>query len=316
MAGETHSGTHDNLRPDQPTTPHDPELARQARQAENRSGSLEHGGELEPHDSRNVTGAGSAGVGTPGGADQQEGASRWGGGASAQEAAANQPDATTAAGQQPGIERREIQAEQQSRTSRSPGGMSPEAQHMAAAHVPPQHSGQQQAQQSQTLGQEGMSQSLGGMRQSFTAEQAAQAAQTQGVVDQQSASLGGAVPQAGSDVGGDRQVESVLGVGQDDQDAPGQQSQFAQAGGQQGGSGAAFDAVREHMEVVGADGVHLGTVDAIEGERIKLTRPDSGMGSHQGHHHYVSRGLVAAVEGNRVRLSATAANAYALEEER
>jgi hypothetical protein len=67
------------------------------------------------------------------------------------------------------------------------------------------------------------------------------------------------------------------------------------------------------MEVVGADEVHVGTVDSVEGNRIKLTRPDSG--SHSGHHHYVSGGLVAAVEGNRVRLSANGDAAILLEEE-
>ena len=78
--------------------------------------------------------------------------------------------------------------------------------------------------------------------------------------------------------------------------------------------------IREHMEVIGADGVHLGTVDAVEDHRIKLTKADSGAGfaggAHEGHHHYISRGLVAGVEGDTVRLSATAANAYALEEEK
>ena len=73
--------------------------------------------------------------------------------------------------------------------------------------------------------------------------------------------------------------------------------------------------IREHMEVIGADGVHLGTVDAVEEHRIKLTKADSGMGGHEGHHHYISRGLVAGIEGDKVRLSATAANAIALEEE-
>ena len=63
--------------------------------------------------------------------------------------------------------------------------------------------------------------------------------------------------------------------------------------------------VREHMEVIGADGVHLGTVDRVEGDRIKLIRADSGIG-HEEHHHYVPRGLVAEVEGDRVRLSANA----------
>ena len=71
--------------------------------------------------------------------------------------------------------------------------------------------------------------------------------------------------------------------------------------------------IKEHMEVVGADGVHLGTVDKVEGHRIKLTRADSG--SHGDHHHYVSAGLIAEVEGNRIRLSANAANAALLEEE-
>ena len=43
--------------------------------------------------------------------------------------------------------------------------------------------------------------------------------------------------------------------------------------------------IKEHMEVIGADGVHVGTVDRVEGHRIKLTRKDSGEGSHKGHHH-------------------------------
>jgi hypothetical protein len=64
--------------------------------------------------------------------------------------------------------------------------------------------------------------------------------------------------------------------------------------------------IREHMEVIGADGVHIGTVDRMEGDRIKLTRADSGMGSHKGHHHYIPASLVAGVEGDRVRLSANA----------
>lgn len=80
-------------------------------------------------------------------------------------------------------------------------------------------------------------------------------------------------------------------------------------------------AIREHMEVIGADGVHVGTVDKVEGDRIKLTKADSGAqiegaeGGHSGHHHYVSLGLVADVEGDQVRLSATGENAVLFEEE-
>ena len=40
--------------------------------------------------------------------------------------------------------------------------------------------------------------------------------------------------------------------------------------------------IKEHMEVIGADGVHIGTVDKVEGKRIKLTKKDSGAGSRQG----------------------------------
>jgi hypothetical protein len=72
--------------------------------------------------------------------------------------------------------------------------------------------------------------------------------------------------------------------------------------------------IREHMEIVGADGAHVGTVDKVEGNRIKMTKPDSG--SHSGHHHYISGGLVATVEGDKVRLSANADNATLLEEEK
>lgn len=76
------------------------------------------------------------------------------------------------------------------------------------------------------------------------------------------------------------------------------------------------DAIREDMEVIGADGAHIGTVDRVEEHRIKLTKADSGQGSHEGHHHYISLGLVATVEENRVRLSANGDVAVQFEEER
>ncbi len=77
---------------------------------------------------------------------------------------------------------------------------------------------------------------------------------------------------------------------------------------------AGFEDIREHMEVIGADGVHVGTVDRIDGDRIKLTKAEN-VGSHQGHHHFISRGLVADVEGDKVRLSANADVAVTFEEE-
>jgi hypothetical protein len=72
--------------------------------------------------------------------------------------------------------------------------------------------------------------------------------------------------------------------------------------------------VKEHMEVIGSDGVHIGTVDKVEGERIKLTKMDSG--AHKGHHHFISGNLVADVEGQKVRLSASATIAVTFEEEK
>ncbi len=74
--------------------------------------------------------------------------------------------------------------------------------------------------------------------------------------------------------------------------------------------------IKEHMEVIGADGVHIGTVDKVEGHRIKLTKKDSGEGAHKGHHHYSDRGLFAGAEGDKVRLSASGANAVMMEEEK
>ena len=79
--------------------------------------------------------------------------------------------------------------------------------------------------------------------------------------------------------------------------------------------------IAEHMEVIGADGVHVGTIDKVEGDRIKLTKKDGGpqiaegITTHDGHHHYLSTGLVAGVEGDKVRLSANAAVAVTMEEE-
>lgn len=77
---------------------------------------------------------------------------------------------------------------------------------------------------------------------------------------------------------------------------------------------AGFEDIKEHMEVIGADGVHVGTVDRIESERIKLTQTDE-RGEHGGRHHFISRGLIADVEGNQVRLSANADVAVQFEEE-
>lgn len=75
-----------------------------------------------------------------------------------------------------------------------------------------------------------------------------------------------------------------------------------------------LSSIKQHMKVIGADGVKVGTVDRVEGDRIKLTK-DSGTPAHQDHHHFISGGLVADVEGEIVRLSANADVAVTFEEE-
>lgn len=58
-------------------------------------------------------------------------------------------------------------------------------------------------------------------------------------------------------------------------------------------------AIREHMDVVGSDGQHVGTVDHVNGDQIKLTRKDPSAG---GQHHTIPVSLVASVDA-QVRLS-------------
>ena len=81
-------------------------------------------------------------------------------------------------------------------------------------------------------------------------------------------------------------------------------------------------AITQNTDVIGADRVHVGTVEKVDGNRIKLTKQDSAAeiegaegGTHSCHHHCISVGLVADVEGDQVRLSTTGANAVLFEEE-
>lgn len=73
--------------------------------------------------------------------------------------------------------------------------------------------------------------------------------------------------------------------------------------------------IKEHADVIGADGIHVGTVDRIEGNRIKLTKADSGGGAHKGHHHFIPMSMVADVENGTVRLSANGDVAVNFEQE-
>ena len=64
--------------------------------------------------------------------------------------------------------------------------------------------------------------------------------------------------------------------------------------------------VKEHMDVVGSDDEHVGTVDKVEGQRIKLARKDPSAG---GEHHYIQLSKVSSVQGGKVRLACTAQEA-------
>lgn len=58
--------------------------------------------------------------------------------------------------------------------------------------------------------------------------------------------------------------------------------------------------IREHMEVVGSDGKHIGKIDHVIGADIQLTR-SLGVGSH----HALPLSYVVSIEDDKVRLSIT-----------
>ncbi len=63
--------------------------------------------------------------------------------------------------------------------------------------------------------------------------------------------------------------------------------------------------VQEHQEVVGSDGQHVGKVDHVRGDRIKLAKNDQAAG---GHHHSIPSSWIQSVD-ERVTISKTAEEA-------
>lgn len=61
--------------------------------------------------------------------------------------------------------------------------------------------------------------------------------------------------------------------------------------------------IGEHMEVTDSTGRHVGTVDSVDGDQIKLTRADSA----DGQHHYVSLDAVDRIDDGKVYLKAGSA---------
>jgi hypothetical protein len=64
--------------------------------------------------------------------------------------------------------------------------------------------------------------------------------------------------------------------------------------------------IREHLHVHSSDGEHIGTVDKLDGNRIKLTKQDRASG---GHHHTIPLDWVRTVDDHAVHLSKSAAEA-------
>ena len=64
--------------------------------------------------------------------------------------------------------------------------------------------------------------------------------------------------------------------------------------------------ISEHMEVVGSDGQHVGTVDSTDSARLKLTKSDPAAG---GEHRYIPFGAIASIEDQKIHLSIPAAEA-------
>ena len=69
-----------------------------------------------------------------------------------------------------------------------------------------------------------------------------------------------------------------------------------------------LSSVDEHADVVGSDGEHVGTVDKVEGDRIILTKSDADAG---GHHHSIPSRWLQSVDGGKITLRKTAAEAKA-----
>lgn len=68
----------------------------------------------------------------------------------------------------------------------------------------------------------------------------------------------------------------------------------------------AIQQVREHHEVVGSDGEHVGTVDKLRGDRIILTKTDQDA---HGVHHSIPSSWIKSVDASKVTLEKTAAQA-------
>jgi len=80
------------------------------------------------------------------------------------------------------------------------------------------------------------------------------------------------------------------------------------------GQRSSLSKVTEHMDVVGSDGAHIGTVDKVRGDRILLTKSDPDAGGR--HHSIPSRWIQNVDDKVTVRKTADETKAHWRDEER
>ncbi len=56
--------------------------------------------------------------------------------------------------------------------------------------------------------------------------------------------------------------------------------------------------IKEHMEIADNSGQHIGTVDEVVDDRIKLTKSDSSDGAH----HFIAIDQIDRIDDNRIYL--------------
>ena len=106
---------------------------------------------------------------------------------------------------------------------------------------------------------------------------------------------------AGREQGGQQGGQSNTGQSNSGQSTAGQQQQFDASSGQMSGGGdqgSLAEQIREHMDVIDQNGARVGTVDQVDGDRIKLTRDSTASGEHE----YLPLSEVAGIESGCVRL--------------
>jgi len=71
--------------------------------------------------------------------------------------------------------------------------------------------------------------------------------------------------------------------------------------------------IQEHAKILGSDGISVGMVDRIEGDRIKLARTGENGSFDDRPHHFIAMSMVACVENGIVWLRTKAGEVVSFE---